>query len=254
MKYLLFFLFTLVYGVCFGQKSLQLKTAVGHPMQYYISLPNGYTKSKSWPVVFVLEAAEKEFEKNTLRFIDARGDMPFILVAPINTNNGNQGRKDPMVFPYSKETWDYIDKVGDCKFNLEGIHQIMLDIKKEFNGDEKIFITGFEAGTHDLWSVVFNHPEYLKAAAPVAGNFRNRCISSANNSNDELKKNLPIMSFVGEKDEAFGPSGILYSQWLDVKKFALSNGFETISETIIPEGGHTPLPQQVLFYFNSLSK
>jgi len=29
----------------------QLKTASTHPIQYYLSLPEGWTKAKKWPVV-----------------------------------------------------------------------------------------------------------------------------------------------------------------------------------------------------------
>jgi predicted peptidase len=238
-------------ALCNAQSSLQLKTANEHPMKYYISLPNGYSKSKSWPVVLVLEAAEKEFEKNAMRFVEARGGMPFIIIAPVNTNNGNQGRRDPNIFPYSKETWDYIEKVGDCEFNLSGIHQIMLDVQKEFNAEEKIYITGFEAGCHDLWSIVFNHPEYLKAAAPVAGNFRNRCTSSSTIPYDNSSKSIPIMSFAGSKDE-LAISGPFRAQWLEAKQLALSKGFTNISEKIIDGEGHIPLPKQVLTFFASL--
>ena len=244
--------FLICHFSCFGQGALQLKTAKRHPMMYYISLPQNWTPSKSWPVVVILEAAEKEFKKNAERFVEARGSTPFILVAPLNTNNGNQGRKDPAVFQYSRETWDYIDRVGDCQFNSDGIRQIMLDVQKEFNGESKIFITGFEAGAHDLWSIVFNHPEYLRAAAPVAGNFRGRCIASDKISNDGSKSKLPIVSFIGAKDEYFGPSGSNYNQWLDVKQLAVSNGFKNISETIIPNAGHVPMPKKVLDYFSSL--
>src|SRR5690242_9044419 len=90
-------LFTMISSILAAQprtdEGLQLKTLDGHPMQYFVSLPKGWTPSKKWPVVLVLEAAEKEYKINAHRFIDARGDMPFIIVAPIHTNNGNQGRR-----------------------------------------------------------------------------------------------------------------------------------------------------------------
>jgi len=235
-----------------GQGDLQLKTATGHPMMYYISLPQNWTAEKSWPVVFILEAAEKEFKKNAERFVNARGSMPFILVAPINTNNGNQGRKDPAVFPYPKETWEYIDRVGDCQFNADGMKQIIRDVQKEFNGEGKIYLTGFEAGAHDLWSIVFNHPEYLKAAAPVAGNYRSRCVDINAISKDPSRSNLPIMAFFGQKDEYFGPAGKLSDQWTEPKNLANTNGYKAVSETILPDKGHVPLPQEVLSYFFKL--
>jgi hypothetical protein len=37
----------------------QLKTASSHPIQYYLSLPEGWTAGKRWPVVVVIESAER---------------------------------------------------------------------------------------------------------------------------------------------------------------------------------------------------
>ena len=45
----------------FTSDSLQLKTAKDHPIQYYLSLPDGFNREKKWPVVVVIEAAEKEY-------------------------------------------------------------------------------------------------------------------------------------------------------------------------------------------------
>ncbi|HCW05966.1 MAG TPA: hypothetical protein DGG95_01225 [Cytophagales bacterium] len=233
---------------------LQLLKASNHPMQYYLSLPEGWSKNKTWPVVILLEAADKEFKLNAERFVAARATMPFILVAPFNTNNGNDGRRDPKIFPYSTETWDYMEKIGDCQFNDEGIGQIIKDVAQQFNGEEKIYVTGFEAGTHVLWSLVFNHPELVKAAAPVAGNFRNRCVESSKIASDPSKKIFPIKSFVGAKDDFFGPGGKIRNQWTEVATLAKANGYLTISETVIPEKGHEPMPKEVMNYFYSLIK
>jgi len=223
-----------------------------HPMQYFLSLPKNWNKSKPWPVVVVLEAADKEYKKNAERFISARGDMPFILVAPFNTNNGNQGRRDPNLFPYSNETWDYMEKVGDCLFNEEGLQNIIKEVSAKYNGEQKIYLTGFEAGTHVLWATVLNHPEWLKAAVSVAGNFRNRCAEPNKISTDPSRKNLPVKSFVGDKDDYFGPGGKVYNQWTEVKSLASSHGFENFSENVIKGKDHVPMPVEVMNYFNSL--
>ena len=251
-RFLFLFLFFIATLRSFGQQPAELKTARHHAMKYYVSLPSGFTKEKKWPVLLVLESAAKEFEKNANRFVEARGDLPFIIVAPINTNNGNQGRRDPAVFPYSKDTWDYIEKVGDCQFNLDGIGEILKDIEAEYNAEAKVYATGFEAGTHDLWSLVFNRPEYLYAAAPVAGNFRNRCTNGVSNLSDTQKEKLPIMSFIGDKDEGFGAGSNFYNQWLEAKAFAIAHGFKNISETVLQGVGHEPIPKQVMQYFHAL--
>lgn len=223
-------------------------------MQYFVALPDGWSPSKKWPVVVVLEAAEKEYKTNAQRFVDARGDMPFIIVAPIHTNNGNQGRRDPNLFPYTNETWDYIDKVGDCQFNDDGIRQILADVKKSYGGEDAVYITGFEAGAHVLWSVVFNHPEFLKAAAPVGGNYRGRCVDVSHVSSNPAKTNMPIVAFMGEEDNMFGPNGTLIGQWNDAKNIAFKNGFKNINERVIKGKGHVPLPKEVMEYFFQLYK
>ncbi len=224
----------------------ELKTATGHPMQYYISLPKGWTKDKAWPIVILNEAAEKQYKENAKRFISARNDMPFILVAPIHVNNGNQGRHDPEVFPYSDEAWNYIDKVGDCKFNEDGISQIIRDVQKEYHGEQKYFITGFEAGAHTTWAMIFSHPENLRGAAVIDGNFRGRCTDAF--STDPSRVNLPVCAFQADID-SLEIGKILQSQWLDAKKLAIEHGFKNLSEKRIYGKGHIPMPDEVLAYF-----
>ena len=235
-------------------QKLQLKTATGHPMQYYVSLPDGWNASTKWPIVFVMEAAEKEYKLNAERFVSARGKMPFILVAPIHTGNGNQGRRDPDLFPYDTKTWDYIDKVGDCTFNDDGIRQIIQEVRRLYNGEEKIFVTGFEAGAHVVWSLVFNHPEYLKGVAIVAGNYRSRCVDEQAISKDPSRVSLPIRAFTGAKDETWGASSNLFVQWTTARDLAKKNGYTIVDEAIVPDKGHEPMPGEVMNCFHGLLK
>jgi len=235
-----------------AQSALALTKAEKHPMQYYLSLPDSWSAAKTWPVVVILESASKEYKKNAERFVAARGSMPFILVAPFNTNNSNYGRRDPAIFPYSAETWDYMEKIGDCQFNDDGIVAVLKEVSEKYRGKSKVFITGFEAGTHVLWSMVFNHPELLKAAAPVAGNFRRRCVEQGKISNDVTKVNLPIRWFEGAKDKNDATSTILYEQWKDAKSLAQSAGYTNLSEEMVPSKGHEPMPDEVMTYFRGL--
>ena len=194
--------------------SLILLTANGHPMQYYVSLPEGWTNQKSWPIVVVIESADKEYQENALRFIRARKKMPFIIVAPYHVNNSRSGRRDPVIFPYSVQTWDYIDQVGDCRFNMEGLTQVVKDVQTKYNGDEKYFITGFEAGAQTVWQMVFQHPERLKAAAVVAGNYnQNSCMMDPESFSSDLSKViLPVTGFIGVNDTFFSARGRNYYQ------------------------------------------
>jgi len=239
----------------YGQPAtLQLKKASNHPIQYYISLPVNWSSKLKWPVVIVLEAAEKQFKTNAERFITARKDMPFIIVAPLITTNGQQGHKDPNIYPYSSAVWDTIDKISTCKFDVDGLQSIIDDVKEDFFGSDKVFITGFEAGTHLLWAIIFQHPELLYAAAPVAGNYRTRCIENNSLSNDDSRTTLPIKNFTGSDDKDFGLNGRFHTQYLEAKNLALLHGYKNISESEVHGKAHVPLPEEVLNYFNTVWK
>lgn len=237
----------------FLHDSLTLATASNHPMQYYISLPNGWTSQKQWPVVVVIESADKEYTENALRFVRARKNMPFIIVAPFNVNNSRAGRRDPKVFPYSSQTWDIIEKTGDCTFNMDGLTQILADVQKKYNAQSKYYITGFEAGTHTVWQMLFQHPERLYAAAPVAGNYnQNSCMQDNLFSKDPSRINLPVRGFTGANDSLYGSSAPTYIQWKNARQQAIMHGYKKISETIVPGKAHQPMPEEVLDWFYSL--
>src|SRR5882724_13545240 len=61
----------------------QLKTASSHPIQYYLSLPEGWVAGKKWPVVVVIESADRQFLQAATAFAQARGQRPFILLTPL---------------------------------------------------------------------------------------------------------------------------------------------------------------------------
>ena len=232
----------------------ELKKASDHPIQYYISLPHGWKANAKWPVVIAVEAAEKQFKQNAERFMAERNDMPFIIIVPINTTNGQQGYKDSTIYPYSKAVWDTIDKVSICKFDIDGLQSIIRDLKKYYAGSDKVFITGFEAGTHLVWAMIFQHPELLYAAAPEAGNFRNRCLENNIFSTHESRLRLPIKNFTGDNDQGFGKKGNIYYQYLEAKNLAITHGYQNISETEVVGKGHEPLPKNVLEYFFAVWK
>lgn len=236
------------------QDNLQMKKAPGTPMQYFLSLPLGWQagSAKKWPVVVVFEAAEKEYKKNAERFTEARGAMPFIIVAPFITTNGQQGLRDPAVYPYTQAVWDSIEKMTTCRFDIDGIRQVIKDVQQQYGGSEKVYMTGFEAGTHLLWALLFQHPELLYAAAPVAGNYRERCMENGNFSSDPSRVGLPVKNFTGAQDTIFSGKGNLHNQYELAKKQAMAHGFRNFSEEVIPGKGHVPMPAEVLNYFFGL--
>lgn len=238
----------------YSQSTLELKKATDHPIQYYISLPINWSAKATWPVVISVSDAEKQFKKDAEQFIDARKDLPFIIVAPFITTNGTQGHRDPNIYLYSKTTWDSIDKITICSFDINGLQSIIKDVRKNYSASDKVFITGFEAGTHLVWAMIFQHPELLYAAAPVSGNYRSRCMENNSFSTDASRIELPIKNFTGSDDKDFGVNGRFYNQYVEAKNIAMAHGYKNISETEVQGKGHVPLPQNVLDYFNTVWK
>src|SRR5262249_8536490 len=136
----------------------QLRTASSHPIQYYLSLPEGWTKGKKWPVVVVIESADREFLDAANAFTHARASRPFILVTPLVVTNGGKGYRNVPTYHYSETVWNRIQNSGEFKFDLDGITAIMDDVVKQYGGEDKYFITGFEAGGHTVWGILFNNP------------------------------------------------------------------------------------------------
>lgn len=232
---------------------LQSKTATTHPIQYFISLPQGWKAGKTWPVVFVIEGASKEFQQNAEAFVRARGSMPFIIVAPLVITNGGPRYREVPTYHYSDETWAQIEKQGRCQWDVDGLAAIAQDVKKQYGGEDKYFFTGWEAGGHIVWAMAFQHPEALKAAAPVSPNYIGRCMEGKEISTDASRADMPIHVFLAEKDPP-SATGILRQQAETAMKLAQDHGYKKVTETFVPGKERGPLPDEVLAYFFSLSK
>jgi len=229
-----------------------LRSLAGHSMQYYVVRPEGWSPARKWPVVVAVEAAEKEFRLNAERFAAAGRKLPFIIVTPITVTNGNAGHRDPAIYPYSASTWDQIEKEGVCVFDEKGLAEVLKDVREKDGGDDLVYLTGFEAGAHLVWATIFHHPEALAAAAPVAGNYRGRCVDGQPLSSSPARAHLPVRGFATDGDATFGPGAVLFAQWKEAQKLARDHGYLDVKEVIIKGKGHVPLPEDVLAYFDSV--
>ena len=230
----------------------QLKTASGHPIQYYLSLPDGWTAGKKYPVVMVIESANRDFLEATTAFAQARRQQPFIIVTPLVVTNGGTRYREVPTYHYSDQVWTRIQNDGDFNFDMAGITAIMQDVVKQYGGEDKYFITGLEAGGHTVWGVLFNHPEAVRGAAIVCPNYLGRWVDEAHISSDASRATLPIRNFVGTKDEICAPGHPIYDQMQKAISVAEGHGYKNVSLTRVEGKGHERLADEVLAYFSSL--
>jgi len=230
----------------------QLKTASSHPIQYYLSLPEGWVAGKKWPVVLVIESADREFLQAATAFAQARGHRPFILITPLVVTNGGAGYRSVPTYHSSDQVWDRIQNSGQFRFDMDGINAIMHDVAQQYGGEDKYFVTGFEAGGHTVWGILFNHPEVVRGAALVCPNYLGRWVDEGRISSAAERNGLPIRNFVGTKDDLCSPGRPIYTQMQRAMSVADSHGYKNVTLVRVEGKGHERLADEVLAYFSSL--
>ena len=230
----------------------QLKTASTHPMQYYLSLPDHWAAGKKWPVVVVIESADREFLQAATAVAKAREQQPFILVTPLVVTNGGANARSVTTYHYSDQVWNRIQASGPFVFDMDGITAIMQDVVKQYGGEDKYFITGLEAAGHTIWGILFNHPEAVRGAALVCPNYAGRWVDEAHMSSAAERSALPIRSLIGTKDSLCTPGSPIYSQMQKAMSVADAHGYKNVSLMRVEGKGHERLAEEVLAYFSSL--
>jgi dienelactone hydrolase len=230
----------------------QLKTASSHPIQYYLSLPDGWSAGKKWPVVVVIESANRDFQNAATVFAQSRQRAPFILITPLVVTNGGASYRSVPTYHYSNAVWDQIQNSGPFNFDMDGITAIMRDVVKQYGGEDRYFVTGFEAGGHTVWAILLNHPEVIRAAALVVPNYLGRWVDEDHISSDAKRVDLPIRVFLGTKDIATSSGSPIYSQLERAIQVTAAHGYRNVSRVSVAGKGHEPLADEVLAYFSSL--
>lgn len=237
-----------------AQSQPELKTATKHPIQYYISLPEGWVASKKWPVVVVIESAERDFLQAATVFAQARKHEPFILITPLVVTNGGAGYRSVPTYHYSDDVWNRIQTEGQFKFDIDGITAIIDDIVKQYGGEKRYFIAGLEAAGHTVWAILFNHPELTRGAVLVCPNYLGRWVNEPNISSAAERSALPIRNMIGTKDELCVPGHPIYTQMQKAISVADQHGYKNVSLVKVEGKGHERLAGEVLAYFASLIK
>lgn len=224
----------------------ELKTASGNAMQYYLSLPHGWTAHRKWPVVIVIESANRQFQQTAEIFEDARKEKPFIIAVPMVISNGRSSYRRVPTYHYSDTAWNEIERAGGCRFDPEGITAVVRDLQQLYGGEEKYFLTGWEAGGHTVWPMIFQHPEVLRAAAISGPNYAGRCLDEGSFSTNPARANLPVRIFFGSADP---PNPYFVAQSEEARRVAEMHGYRNVSQIPVPAKHHGPLADEVLAFF-----
>lgn len=224
-----------------------LRTAPGHPMRYYVSRPEGWAAGRSYPVVVVIEAAEREFARNLRAFEQARGTASFILVAPVVVTGGGANVRSLPNFGYSEATWDRVERDGPFRFDDEGLQAVLADVARQDGGEPRPFLTGWEAGGHTVFALLFRHPERWRAVALATPNYLRRWMDAGFSRAPE-RASLPVQVFLAGTP----PIPAFVKQAETAVREARTHGFEHVTVTLLEGVPHGSLPTQVLAFFQQL--
>lgn len=216
-----------------------LKKCTGHEMMYYLSLPEGWTADKDWPVLVAVEGAGCNFYGACTSY-SGKDNTTYIVVTPHTFSNTNEIL--PAKYKYSPELCQKYQRGGRLDFDDPGIQAAMVDLRKTYNAREKFFITGFSGGGNACWRFTLCHPEMLVASSPNCANFA----AAGPETKAPERETLPVKAFQGEKDEYLAA---LNMQWENAKAEADRRGFKNVTRVMVPEAGHGVGRKLILDFF-----
>lgn len=233
-----------------GERTPLVRKASAHDMQYFLVLPKDWSPAKKWPILVYVEGAGANFRGAIENLAGQRGDFNAILITPQTFSSTNVLLDMKAKYTYETallEKWEGGEKM---KFDEEGFLNVLADVKKEFNGEDRIYITGFSGGGNLTWQMVFCHPEMLVAAAPACPNFYPHQLSAV--STDPARETLPVKVFQGDKDGYL--ESLLEPQWNAAKKLADEKGWKNVTREMVPGAGHDTCWKKVLEFFKAQKK
>jgi len=148
------------------------------PLGHLVYLPRGYYRSFGrWPLILSLHGSGaagrdlRRVEADGFPRRAARGDLPFIVVAPQSPGRG----------------WD-----------AESLDALLARVLASYRVDrERIYLTGLSMGGYGAWALGAAHPERFAAIAPICGGGDVAWAGSLSR--------VPIWAFHGDRDRVVPP-------------------------------------------------
>ncbi len=204
-------------------------------------------------MVVVIPDASRNFAGNLNAFIAARGNRPFILVAPEVMSCGGARTRQANRYSYSPAEWDSIRSGDDFAFDDAGLAAVLADVHERWHGESKAFLTGWEAGGHTVWAQTLGRPERWRAVGPVSTNYQRRGLTPGFSHATE-RTALPIQSFRCGHPTGNAATAVRFVEDQTARAIAdaRAHGFESAMPVkVVPGADHGPLPGPVLAWFET---
>jgi hypothetical protein len=224
-------------------KDVLLLGSETHALVGWLSLPKGWTKGKSYPVLVDVDGAGCNFLGSLRNFCGLRASRPVIVLAPVTFSNTNDLKPEtyPCYPPALVAEWN--GKNGKRHdFDGPGVDALLDVIRKRFGGEEKVFLTGFSGGGQYTYWKLFHDPAHVRGAAPACANFGGAGLEGAPGAGPDGGPAVHL--FTGEKDqyrEHVGNEPGIEAQTDLAEENLKRLGYKNVERTQVKGAGHDPV-------------
>ena len=204
------------------------KPGYAYPLPYRLFIPDGYDRTKRYPLILYLHGSSPRGTDNVRQLADVvrlvsptiQSIEPSFVLAP-QCPKGEQWVNGARSAPYTNYVQANVPETDAEKQTFE----IVSDVVAEYNIDKaRIYITGFSMGGSGTWDYITRHPGVFAAAMPISGvNDPSRAAAIAA---------LPIWAFHGALDDVC-PAGNTRAMVAALRKLG-----SPIKYTEVPNTGH----------------
>ncbi len=161
-------------------------TESGKMLPYSLYLPEGYSASKKYPVIFFLHGAGERGSDHT---------TATKILEPLFTNNADIVRNSIIIVPQCpSDGWWNLDDGGYEKGWLASTMRLLYNIEDNYACDtNRIYVMGLSMGGYGTWSVLQRYGDHFAAGVPICG-WGDPSLASN-------MTNIPIWIYHGELDD-----------------------------------------------------
>lgn len=199
----------------------------GHSMRYLLSLPNGWSPQKKWPLLVVVTGSNSNFPVISKGYHQARGDLPFIIATPATVSSGSQisAERYPHLSADELASLASASVAGKLTYDMAGLELLLKDLRAHFGAEDKAYLSGFSMGGSLAWHAAFTVSDRLHAVFPVCAVYDPNAQKLLKDDLKPADTQLPILAFQGDKD---GGLAMFNEAWQRASKVAGGLGFTNV--------------------------
>ncbi len=215
----------------------------GNAMRYHLSLPNGWSRDRVWPVVLAITGSNANFGVLAEGYRQARGPLPFICLTPTTVsstaNHSLVAKNFPHLTAEELSRLTAMSAADRLAWDVAGVLRAIDDVHRHFAGESQVYLSGFSKGGHLAWHLAFAEASRLHMVYPSCAVFDPKVDVPAG---PQILR-VPILAFQGQADHL--RQDTLEPCWDAALRLALARGYAEVPR-LITFRGHSWHHEEIL--------